>query len=192
MKSKLFQRLAELPGINWFNKKEKVEYSEEVKPLPTINGGESYSELLYKSERYFKHIQSLKKYIETMNKLLDNVDATVAQWDEIQFNHEQEMEKIHNTSTGHLRNMIQMLESKNKKLEHKLTTQAKLPISDRDVDKLIARLDQIMRMDTGGNKSKEKSKAKQMHMNLHNFLQKLQAHYKQQEEQEKSGSSNPL
>src|SRR5688572_19072269 len=92
MKSKLFQRLAELPGINWFNRKEKMEYTDELKEMKPMKGDESYTKLYQACLRYFNHIQALKKYIETIHGLIGQFDSWIAELDEHYFKLEQEKE----------------------------------------------------------------------------------------------------
>lgn len=178
MKSNLFKRLAALPGINWFNHKEKAEYTEE-QHLPVIGQAESYFELLRKSEKYFSHIQSLKQYIKVLLTLVDEFDDEVIRWDRVRAQHEREVNEVKNSSSGRMKSLLQEREAQIKKLQNRVRDlenqkRPKPTISNEVVEKLIAHLE---RVDVPtSSKEKNEKKYRHMHQTLHNFLQKLQAH----------------
>lgn len=177
MKSNLFKRLAALPGINWFNHKQKMEYTEEQQ-LPPLTQAEAYAEVLWKAEKYFAHIQALNAYIKTMLTLIDEFDDEVIRWDRFQAQHEREIKEANEGDVKKLRNQLQEREHKIRKLENRIRDleiqKSKPIISDDVVIRLIAHLEQV---DVPvSSKEKYSKKYRQMHQTLHNFLQKLQAH----------------
>lgn len=161
MFSKLFKKLSALPGVNWYNHKEKIEYE---LPVGRINPKLHHDniDLLYKlSMTYFEKIVVQDKLIYLLKQLIDEFDTEVAKWDAIQAEHEKEIENV------------RRLEDQLKKAQ--LTRNPKIAITSRDIDKVIKHLDLISQR-VVYNKTKEAKKYREMTQTLHNFLQKLKAH----------------
>lgn len=171
MKSKLFQRLAELPGINWFNRKEKMEYTDEIKELKPMNGDESYTKLYQACLKYFSHMQALKKYIDTMHGLIGQFDSWIESLDEHYFRLEQEKE----TQIKSLKGIIRSQSAQITTLEKKL--QSKPPISHHDVKLLLEKMDELKDSDAYKTRMKNKRNFGRMHNYFHNFLQKMGGNY---------------
>lgn len=175
MKSNLFKIFAALPGINWFNWKEKIERE---LPMTRINPKlhEHNPELLYKmATKYFEKIVVQDKYIWVQMKLIDSFDEQVQKWDEIQAKHEMEVEEKTTDLRWDLscaKERITILENKIKQLESR---KQKVAIAGHDVNKLIKHLDTI-KFDAADPYQKMVKKARMIHNTLHGFLQKLKAH----------------
>lgn len=167
MKSKLFQRLADLPGINWFNRKEKMEYTEEIKEIKPMKGDESYTKLYQACLKYFSHIQALKKYINTMHGLVGQLDGWIEALDE----HYVKQEKENELSIVALKNEIKKREQRIAELEKKL--QVKSPISHHDIVLLLEKMDELKDSDAYKTRMKNKRNFGRMHNYFHNFLQKM-------------------
>lgn len=186
MKSKLFQKLAALPGVNWFNRKEKIEYAEPAKELPKIVGDESWIKLSVKAQKYFSHIQALKQYISTMHKLIGEFDDAIANLDEEYFL----LEAKNESTIIALKNEIKSRDAKIKELEHKL--EKKLPISRKDIQLLIDKMNELKDSEMYRTRMKNKRNFGRMHNYFHNFLVKMGEKYNGEFVNEKSGPSSPL
>lgn len=163
MKSKLFKRLADLPGVSWFNHNEKVETPPPNQPLPPVES-ESAGAMYRQSIKYFSSIVRFAQIIKVQKELIDSYDFEVEKWDMIQAAHEEEL-KQRDDQIKSLKGQVRAIE--NRKL--------KTAISTKDVDKLIDHLTRISVLTTH-TKDKAVRRANEMHRTLHQFLQKLKAH----------------
>lgn len=87
MKSKLFQKLAQLTGISLFNWKEKIAHAEVRVFEPTTDPDRMYRQ----NYVYFKRITAQAQLIDVMRKIIDSYDFEVEKWDTIQAGHESEI-----------------------------------------------------------------------------------------------------
>lgn len=106
-KSKFLEKLRALPGVNLFNWREKVE----CEPIPAKEPRENLSPSRHwrQALEYFKRMMLQQKYIETVNKILDDISPQLIEVDEML--HTKELE-------------IAGLYDKIKKLEHTAETTA--------------------------------------------------------------------
>lgn len=186
MKSKLFQKLASLPGVNWFNRKDKMEYTEPVKEFPHLKGDEGYLKLTLIANKYFSHIHALKTYIDTMHKLVGEFDDAIANLDEEYFIMESKNESI----IVALKNEIKSRDAKIKELEHSL--RKKLPISRKDVQLLIDKMNELKDSEMYRTRMKNKRNFGRMHNYFHDFLVKMGEKYNGEFVNEKEGPADPL
>ena len=175
-KSKLFQKLAGAVGINLLNHREKISI-EEVVPLKEPNTRMHFMELLAMNTKYFSIIQAQKQAMSTLWKLIESFDEEIERWDEIQAAHEKEVDTSKtgpfrkeindlNQQVNNLKNSIRILEKEKKSNKH--------IISERDIDRLIQRLDEIHYHQVG--QTKAHKRLSMTYNTLYSLLQKLQAH----------------
>lgn len=138
MKSALFQKLASLPGINWFNNKEKISRPD---PTPEMRlepqEDDSHGRLYRLSSKYFRKLVTQDLYIQELHKLLDQFNFEVEKWDTVQAGHEHEIQKMklecdrriediqfqmHNSRNGRLHNEIQQLSAKVRRQENHINS----------------------------------------------------------------------
>ena len=155
MKSKLLQRLAKLPGINWFNNKEKIERTA-PRPVNRIQPKETDSQkrLYILADRYLRKLTVQDLYINEVNKLLDQFNFEVEKWDQIQAGHEQEIERIRkecsdlisNSSVALLKQKVQQLEAQVTRLtNHNKNLENRKPIlSDHKAKDFINAIDRML------------------------------------------------
>lgn len=172
MKSNLFKKLALLPGLNWFNRKEKIEYqpgklTESLEmPRPKM----TWHDLRRQNERYFSHMVAQDQFVMAMLPLIEQFDGAVAHWDKIQAGHEDEVERLKGIIRKRDNEIAALQKAKPVKQIQNVT------ISDQSVDRLIAHLERIALLTQGKySREKEVKRAREMHNTLHNFLQKLRA-----------------
>ena len=173
MISKLFQKLASLPGINLFNHRDKMEIAPEL-PFHPPTGEESYDKIKEKANKYFKHLVVQNQYIKALHKLLDQVDDEVMNWDRRQAAHEQDIVD----ATRPLLKEINNLKMQVRHWESKKFTRV---IESKEVDKLIAYLGTLT-IDGPYVNKKELVRANKIHQTLHNFLHKLRTYLPEVEE----------
>lgn len=118
MKSKLFQKLAQLTGISLFNWKEKIAHAEVRVFEPTTDPDRMYRQ----NYVYFKRITAQAQLIDVMRKIIDSYDFEMEKWDTIQANHEQALVDMRSTVT---KPYVLDLERQNKSLKDKNEGQRK-------------------------------------------------------------------
>lgn len=174
MISALFKKLASLPGINWFNRKDKIEYdpaATEEHLVRIAKGGHTYNAIKHQNYLYYTHMMGQAQYIKAMHKLINEFDLTVEKWDDIQMNHEHELEALKAIIR---KRDIEIAALQKAKPPRPVKQIQNVTISDQSVDKLIAHMERIALLTQGKySRDKEVKRAREMHNTLHNFLQKL-------------------
>lgn len=176
MISALFKKLASLPGINWFNRKDKIEYdpaATEERLKQIAKGGHTYNAIKQQNYMYYTHMMGQAQYIKAMNKLIDEFDLVVESWDGIQSEHESELEILR----GIIRNREQQIAELQKSKPPRPVKQIQnVTISNQAVDKLIAHLEKTNVFPGCDRPERIIKRCRQTQETLHNFLQKLKAH----------------
>ena len=166
MKSKLFNLLARLPGINWFNHKNRITYDpvETEKHLVHIaKGGHTYNAIKEQNYRYYEHMMGQAQYIKAMNKLIDEFDFEIEKWDAIQAGHESELER--------LKDIIRKRDIEIKNLQQRVVL-SKVKMDDSHIVALLNALEKLNYDSNSG--KKENVRLSKIHQRLSNFLNHLQ------------------
>ena len=132
MTSRLFQRLAKLPGVNLFNWKEKTAHFEPATPREEPKREMTDGKLYFLGIKYFSKVIVQDKYIRLLENLASQYELEVEKLDIMQARHEREMDQIKaecqsrisdmekvldDSDTGKLLKRIKNLEIKNKELQ---------------------------------------------------------------------------